>query len=55
MYDSLSIIEQYLAALRNHLKAVPKAGLQPALGLGRQTVALGLETLELARIQALTL
>jgi signal transduction histidine kinase len=47
---------QYLAALRKHLKAGPKASSQPAIRLGRQAVALGLETLHLARIheQALT-
>jgi signal transduction histidine kinase len=32
------------------LKQGPQASLQPALGLGRRAVALGLETLELARI-----
>jgi signal transduction histidine kinase len=42
--------QQYLAALKKHLKQGPQAGLQPALGLGRRAVALGLETLELARI-----
>jgi two-component system chemotaxis response regulator CheB len=39
-----------VAALRKHLKQGPQAGLQPALGLGRQAAALGLETLDLARI-----
>jgi signal transduction histidine kinase len=42
--------QQYLAALKKHLKQGPQASLQPALGLGRRAVALGLETLELARI-----
>jgi signal transduction histidine kinase len=42
--------QQYVAALRKHLKQGPQASLQPALGLGRRAVALGLETLELARI-----
>ena len=37
-------------ALRKHLKQGPRASLQPALGLGRRAVVLGLETLELARI-----
>ena len=48
--------EQYLAALRQHLKSGPKANSPPAIRLGRQAVALGLETLALARIheQALT-
>jgi hypothetical protein len=42
--------QQYAAALEKHLKQGPQASLQPALGLGRQTVALGLGTLDLARI-----
>ena len=48
--------EQYLAALRQHLKSDSKPGSQPAIRLGRQAVALGLEALELARMheQALT-
>lgn len=36
--------------MRNHLRAGLRASLQPALSLGRQAVALGLETLELARM-----
>jgi len=39
-----------MAALQIHLKQGPKGELQLALGLGRQAVALGLETLELARM-----
>lgn len=48
--------EQYLAALRKYLKPGSKTSLPPAAGLGRQAVAAGLETLDLARIhtQALT-
>ncbi len=42
--------QQYVAALKKHLKQGPQASLQPALGLGRRAVTLGLETLELARI-----
>jgi signal transduction histidine kinase len=42
--------QQYVAALRKHLKQGPQASLQPALELGRRAVARGLETLELARI-----
>jgi signal transduction histidine kinase len=42
--------QPYVTALRKHLKAGPRAGLQPALALGRRAVVLGLETLELARI-----
>ncbi len=41
---------RYTTALRKHLKQGPRANLQPALGLGRRAVALGLETLDLARI-----
>lgn len=42
--------QRYLAALRQHLLPGTRAGLQPAMRLGRQAVALGLETLGLARI-----
>jgi len=42
--------QRYLTALQKHLKRGPHDNLQPALTLGRQAVALGLETLELARI-----
>jgi signal transduction histidine kinase len=41
---------RYVTALRKHLKEGPRASLRPALGLGRRAVALGLETLDLARI-----
>jgi signal transduction histidine kinase len=37
-------------ALRRHLKQGPRASLQPARGLGRKAMALGLETLDVARI-----
>ena len=47
--------KQYLAALRKHLKPGLGTGLEPAIKLGRQAVALGLETLDLARIHAQTL
>jgi signal transduction histidine kinase len=46
----IGVSQRYVTALRKHLKAGPCARLQPALGLGRQAAALGLETLELARI-----
>src|SRR5271154_4742569 len=42
--------QRYVAALQKHLKRGPQAGLQPALKLGREAIALGLETLDLARI-----
>jgi signal transduction histidine kinase len=42
--------QRYVAALRKHLTQGRSANLRPALRLGRQAVAHGLETLELARI-----
>ena len=36
--------------MRKHLKQGPRASLQPARGLGREAVAIGLETLDVARI-----
>ena len=47
--------KQYLTALRKHLKPGVGSGLEPAIRLGRRAVALGLETLDLARIHAQTL
>ncbi|HTL56449.1 MAG TPA: hypothetical protein VL361_12270 [Candidatus Limnocylindrales bacterium] len=41
---------RYLAALRKHLKQSPRASLEPARGLGRKALAIGLETLDVARI-----
>ena len=41
---------QYASALRKHLKQGPQASLRPARGLGRQAVASGLETLDVAII-----
>jgi signal transduction histidine kinase len=41
---------RYAAALQKHLKQGPHTGLQPALRLGSEAVALGLETLDLARV-----
>jgi signal transduction histidine kinase len=46
----IRLSQRYMTALQKHLKSRPRASLQPALRLGRQAVALGLETLELARI-----
>ncbi|MFA6561177.1 MAG: hypothetical protein WCV00_04655 [Verrucomicrobiia bacterium] len=40
----------YPAALCKHLKPSSKTSLQPAIRLGRQAVALGLETLDLDNI-----
>jgi len=41
---------RYLAALRKHLQAGPRASLQPALRAGHQAVSIGLDTLDLARM-----
>src|SRR5271163_175333 len=41
---------RYAAALRKYLKQRPRASLQPARSLGHKAMALGLETLDLARI-----
>ena len=46
----ISLSQQYVNALRKHLEAGPQAGWQPARELGQQAIALGLETLELARM-----
>jgi signal transduction histidine kinase len=43
---------RYEAALRKHLAGGEGARLHPARGLGRQAVALGLETLDVARMHA---
>jgi signal transduction histidine kinase len=51
MNVKLTVLSQrYARTLRRHLKQGTRASLQPALRLGGQAVALGLETLELARI-----
>jgi hypothetical protein len=51
MNSKLSALSgRYLAALRKHLKQSPCASFEPARALGRQAVAGGLETLDLARI-----
>jgi two-component system, NarL family, sensor histidine kinase DegS len=42
--------QQYVAALQKNLRQGPRANLLPAQRLGRRAVALGLETLDLARI-----
>lgn len=46
----IALSGRYAAALRKHLKQGPRAGMQQALGLGRQALTLGLETLDMARI-----
>ena len=42
--------QRYLTSLRKHLNQGPRARFDAARGLGRRAVALGLETLDLARI-----
>lgn len=42
--------QQYVAALKKHLQQGPRAGVLSARRLGRQAVAIGLETLDVARI-----
>ena len=46
----ISLSQRYVTALRTHLRPGARAGLAPALELGRQAVAAGLETLALARM-----
>jgi two-component system, NarL family, sensor histidine kinase DegS len=46
----IGLSQRYVTALRKHLHQGPRAGLQPALSLGRRAVVLGLDTLELARM-----
>lgn len=46
----IALSQNYVTALRTHLKPGAPVRLLAAQGLGRQAVALGLETLELARI-----
>jgi signal transduction histidine kinase len=46
----IRLSQRYTTALQKHLRRGPRGSLPPALRLGRQAVALGLETLELARI-----
>jgi signal transduction histidine kinase len=48
--NQIRLSKKYEAALGKHLKKGPQASLRPALELGREAAALGLETLELARI-----
>jgi signal transduction histidine kinase len=46
----IRLSQRYVTALRQHLEQGPCASLLPALSLGRRAVALGLETLDMARI-----
>lgn len=47
---SIHLPQQYATGLRRHLKAGTGASVKPRLKLGRRAVALGLTSLELARI-----
>ncbi len=49
------LLRRYQPALRNFLQRGPKASVRPAQILGRQALALGLETLDLARVHELAL
>src|SRR5579862_5953409 len=53
--ESTGLSRGYAAALRKYLKQGPRASLQPARGLGRKAVALGLETLDVSRIHVAAL
>src|SRR5687768_14270922 len=46
----IKLSREYTSALRKHLDQGARAGLQPARGLGRRALSLGLETLDVARI-----
>ena len=48
--NTTRLSRRYVVALRQHLKQGPRASLQPADRLGRQAVAIGLETLDVARM-----
>ena len=45
-----ALSKQYLGELTKHLRQGPQAGLRSAHGLGLQAVAMGLETLDVAKI-----
>lgn len=45
-----ALSQRYVRALRKHLSQGPRAAVRSAHGLGRQAVAIGLETLEMAKI-----
>ena len=48
--ELISLSRRYASALEKHLKAGPRASLQAARGLGREALAMGLETLGVARM-----
>jgi signal transduction histidine kinase len=45
-----ALSQRYVAALKKHLSQGPRVGVRSAHGLGRQAVAIGLETLDMAKI-----
>src|SRR5579859_3716847 len=45
-----ALSQRYVTALSNHLSKGPRAGVRSAHSLGRQAVAIGLETLDVAKI-----
>jgi signal transduction histidine kinase len=45
-----ALSRRYVAALKQHLRQGPRANLEPARRLGRRAMAIGLETLDVARI-----
>ena len=48
--DLMALSQRYVAALKKHIKQRPRARPQPARALGRQALAIGLETLDVAKI-----
>jgi hypothetical protein len=46
----MRLSRRYAKVLRQHLEQGARAGLEPARGLGREAAAIGLETLDVARI-----
>src|SRR4029079_18268359 len=46
----IKLSRRYASALQKHLKAGPRASLEAARGLGREALAMGLETLDVARM-----
>jgi two-component system sensor histidine kinase DegS len=51
----IGLSQRYVTTLQKYLRQGSRPNLQPALGLGRRAVALGLETLDLARMHERTL
>jgi signal transduction histidine kinase len=49
-FKLIALSRRYAAELRKYVQSGSKTGMRPAVNLGRRAVALGLETLELARM-----